>query len=228
VEESLEFALLIDHPYSIAYALYHNGYLALGRSHFDEALIRARELATIASEHDYPLWRTLATVLEGVATAALGEPEKGLALTEVGIELYQGLSAPPIFWPSLLQLRATVHAMAGDPARALELIDEALGTDSAELSDPDLVLSKADFLTMLPDSSEAEAHYLRAIGDAHDRGTRLVELRARTHLAAWRRARSLPSDGIEELAALLRTFDTGLSEIAVVEARAILGQPVDV
>ena len=47
-------------------------------------------------------------------------------MSEQGIELYHGLTAPPVFWPDLLRLRALVHNIAGQSERALELIDEAL------------------------------------------------------------------------------------------------------
>ena len=163
VAAGLEVALEIDHPFSIAYATYHCGFLALGRYRFEEALVKAGELSSVAEEHDYPLWKTLATVVEGVARTAMGEAERGLALTEAGIVLYRGLSAPPIFWPLVLGLRATVHALAGRPDRALELIDEAIETDGGV--DPDLTASKGDFLMMLPqpDPITAEAVYLPSL-----------------------------------------------------------------
>ena len=111
----------IDHPYSIAYALYHNGFLALNRSRFEECMSRAHELAEVADENDYLVWSTLATVLEGVSITALGQTEEGLAMTETAIDLYQGLTTPPVFWPLILGLRGLVHALAGDPEQALDL-----------------------------------------------------------------------------------------------------------
>jgi tetratricopeptide (TPR) repeat protein len=224
VSSALDFARQIDHPFSIAYALYHNGFLALGRGRFEEALGRGRELAVLAEENDYPLWGTLANVLEGVSLTALGQTKEGLALTEVAIDLYQGLSAPPIFWPLVLGLRAQVHALAGAPERALELIEEAMG-DDPEMADPDHLVIKGDFLMMLPgpNTEEAEEAYLKAIDYARMRQQRLAELRARTRLVGLRRKMGSVADGSDELAALYATFSDGFDEFDLVRARELLG-----
>ncbi|HSL26089.1 MAG TPA: hypothetical protein VLA54_07370, partial [Acidimicrobiia bacterium] len=230
VAGALVLAREIDHPYSIAYALYHNGFLALGRSRFDEALGRAKELAELAEDNDYPLWMTLAKVLEGVALTALGQPDQGLVLTEVGVDLYRGLTTPPIFWPLVLSLRAVVHALAGQPARALELIEEAMTAEGSQryvdqrYVDPELLVSKGDFLMMLPepDPTLAEAVYLTAIEGSLARRQRLTELRARTRLVGLRRAMGHSPDGSEELAALHGTFTEGFDEADLVRARELL------
>ena len=220
VNEGLDVAREIDHPFSIAYGIYHNGFLALGRSRFEESLSRARELAALAEEHDYPLWATLSKVLEGVSLTALGQAEEGLALTEVAIDLYRGLSAPPIFWPLVLGLRAVVHALAGHPERALELVDEALAADPQE-PDPDLLIMKGDFGLMLGDSETAERAYLSAIDSARGRRQRLAELKARTRLVTLRQMTG-GEDGMDELASLYSTFDEGLDEFDLMRAKELL------
>ncbi|HJQ94326.1 MAG TPA: adenylate/guanylate cyclase domain-containing protein [Acidimicrobiia bacterium] len=223
VADALRFAQEIDHPFSAAYAIYHNGFLAMGRYRFDDSLQRARELAAIAEEHDYPLWSTLAKVLEGVSLTALGETERGLALTEVAIDLYRGMSTPPIFWPLVLGLRAQVQALAGQPERALELAEEAMKADPQGM-DPDLLVMKGDFLTMLPspDAEGAEAAYLTAIEYARLRKGRLAELRAQTHLVDLRRKMGRSADA-SELAALYSTFSDGFDEFELMRARELLG-----
>ena len=64
VGEALDLARDLDHPYSIAYALYHNGLLAL----IPEPVRRVRgrgpaQLTEVADENDYVVWKTLATFL---------------------------------------------------------------------------------------------------------------------------------------------------------------------
>jgi predicted ATPase len=225
VASALDFARGIDHPFSIAYALYHNGFLALGRGRFEEAMSRGGELAAIAEENDYPLWGSLAKVLEGVSLTYVGQTEEGLALTETAIDLYQGLSAPPIFWPLILALRAVVHAVAGGPERALELIEEAMGDDPA-MADPDHLVLKGDFLMMLPDPDprKAEEAYLAAINNARIRKQTLFELRAQTRLVDLRRKVGQPANG-GDLAHLYATFNDGFDETDLVRARELLDTP---
>jgi predicted ATPase/class 3 adenylate cyclase len=225
VEEALDVARQIGHPYSIAYALHHNGLLALYRWRFEEARDRARELAVVSEENDYPVWRTLATVFEGAATSYLGDPETGLAMTEKGIELYHGLTTPPVFWSDLLRLRALVHSVAGLPERALELIDEAISIGGPDvLPNPEFHIVRGDILRSFPDPNHeaADESYLTASGVAGMGGLHFVVLLALTRLVALRREMGKTPDGSDELGALYATFTEGFEEHDLVAARQVM------
>ncbi len=238
VADGLRLARSIDHPFSIAWALYHNGFLAISRSQYDETLQFAMELARVSEENDYILWRTLATVLEGVATTAKGDLEVGLAMTETAIELYQGLTTPPVFWPLVLSLRALVVSFAGQPERGIELIEEALAIVSRDdssspvfqiahedSSSPVFQTMRGDILQMIPgaDPRLSEEAYQTAAQAAHDGGYYTTELQALTRLVAIRRAMGTKPDGSEDLASLYDTFTEGFEEHDLVVARDVLG-----
>jgi predicted ATPase/class 3 adenylate cyclase len=227
--DALAVAKEIDHPFSIAFALYHNGFLALNRGRFDDCSQFAFELAEVADENDYMLWRTLATVLEGVSLTGRGKVAEGFEMTEVGITLYQGLTTPPVFWPLILALRAMVHAAAGRLDQAIGLIDEAIsiGADD-ELIAPEFKTMRGDFLAMSddPDHDAAEEEYLTAISGSRAGGLHLLELQALTRLVGLRRKLGLSPDGTEELAAALAWFTDGDNEHDVIAARALLGPGV--
>ena len=227
VEEALEVARQIGHPYSIAYGLHHNGLLDLYRGRYEEARERARELAVVSGENDYAVWRTLATVFDGVALSHLGDPDTGLNMTEKGIELYHGLTAPPVFWPDLLRLRALVHGIAGLPERALELIEEAI-TTGGDLANPEFLIVRGDILNSFPDPDleAAEQAYLIAALGAGAGGFHLVELQALTRLVGLHREAGKSPDGSEELKSLYATFTEGLEEHDLVAARDLLADPV--
>ncbi|HYP23497.1 MAG TPA: DUF4062 domain-containing protein, partial [Actinomycetota bacterium] len=61
----VELAREIDHPYSLAYALFHAGLLDLWSADLGVLTERANELLEVATKHDYPIWRALAHVLHG-------------------------------------------------------------------------------------------------------------------------------------------------------------------
>lgn len=213
--EALTFARAIEHPFSIAYALYHKGYFSLLRSRYDESVGLALELREIAAEHGYAIWETLSTVLEGAASSGLGQVELGLAKTEAGIDLYQGLTPPPVFWPFLLSLRATVQARAGHTETALDLIEEARGLgESGEDALPWLAMAKADLLLALdrPDFDLAESLYEETIENAQRLGLKMVHLQATTRLVALRRQLRAHPDGSDELKVLYSSFQSGQDE----------------
>ncbi|HEX2370158.1 MAG TPA: adenylate/guanylate cyclase domain-containing protein [Acidimicrobiia bacterium] len=223
--EALEIARDLDHPYSVAFALYHNGLLALFRSLFDECGRMAHELAAVAEDNDYVVWKTLATVLEGVSLTALGRTEQGLAMTETAIDLYQGLTTPPVFWPQLLSVRSLTHALAGRPEQALVLINDALELGQPySTAPPDFLVLKGDFLRMLspPDLVGAEAAYEAGTQDARTAGLHLIELQGLTRLVGLRRELGRLPDGGAELAELYASFTEGHDEHDLVLARDVL------
>ncbi len=223
---AVEVARKLNHPFSLAYALYHAGLLDLNRRRLEQVREKAIELAAVAAANDYPVWRALASVLHGVANCGLGLVEEGLTMTEAGHGLYSGLTTPPVFWAPLLSLRAAAFAMSGRPDRALELIDEAIafgGTD--DMDQPDFHLLRGDILSYLPnpDLAAVEASYEAALRGTWATSARLTELSVRTRLVALRRAQGRSPDGTDELRSLYAWFTEGFDEPELVAARSILG-----
>lgn len=225
MREAVEFAARIGHPYSQTWAVYHEGFFAVSRNRFDDVLDASRRLAALSEKHDYALWRTLATVLEGVAVAALDDPQAGMELTEHGVDLYQGLAPPPVFWPFLLGLRAGVHAMAGELPKALDLANQALAImEAGGALPPDLWVRKGDLVQAIRGIEDPEVRelYEQAAEVAPTMGLRLPALRALTRLVRLRRALGDGDDGSSALADLLATFTQGKDEVDVIAAQATL------
>jgi predicted ATPase/class 3 adenylate cyclase len=225
-QDGLDLARKLNHPFSLAYALYHVGLFNLNRLRFEEVRPRAIELDAVAREHDYPVWRALASVLLGVADCGLGLAEEGLAMTEAGNDLYRGLTTPPVFWAPLLAVRGSAFAMAGRPHRALELVDEAIAAVGGNEADsPEFRNLRGDIIMMLPDAdlAEAERSYMGARRGARVIQARLTELSALTRLVGLLRAQGRTPDGADELRALYETFTEGFDEPELVAARTILG-----
>jgi hypothetical protein len=89
----------------------------------------------------------------------MGQVEEGLARVRQGIDLYQGLKAPPVFWPMLRSLEAGAYAQAGRAADGLAMIDEALeiaGRGSGTTMLPEFQLLKGDLLLALPEGDSLD------------------------------------------------------------------------
>lgn len=225
VGDALDLAKQLDHPFSVAWALYHNGFLAISRYRFEESLEFAQELARVSDENDYLLWRTLATVLEGVCRTALGESEVGISMLGAAIDLYQGLTTPPVFWPLILSLRAVALAMAGQPKAALELIDDAIAIEGGpDQATSQFLVFKGDFhrMTAPPDPGESARSYSVAINSARRSGFNLIALQALTRLVSLRRETGETPDGSQDLADLYGSFNQGLDEYDLRAARDLL------
>jgi predicted ATPase/class 3 adenylate cyclase len=122
----VEVARHLDHPYSIAFALFHAALFDVWSGRIAPVQARADELLVLAREHHWAIWEALAIVLDGLVEVASGSHDDGLATIERGIGMYESASAPPIFWPLLLNIRAKAFLLAGRPAESERMADEAL------------------------------------------------------------------------------------------------------
>jgi len=217
--DGLALARELEHPFSVAYGLYHFGYLQLGRSRFREVRELAIELDSVARQNDYPVWRALASVLHGVADCGLGAAQEGLEMTEAGTDLYKGLTTPPVFWAPLQAVRAQGFFLAGRPERALELVDEAVELVGVESFYPEFRILRGDILVALQETVAAEGSYRAARRGARMIGARLTELGALVGLARL----SGNAGERDEMATLYATFSEGFDQPELAEARALLG-----
>jgi hypothetical protein len=223
--QALRIAEELGHPYSAAYALFHVAFLDMWRRDWQRVHERASAVLEIAEEHDYQVWKALAQIFLGVAEAAVGRPEQGVALSDQGFGRYQDLTTPPVFWPLLLSVRARGLGMAGRAAEALAPIDEAIelmrGRDNVLY--PQLPLVKGDLLVEAPASGDAVGWFRHAFDAADAAGARMWQLRAATRLAQLRSAAGEPSEWEQEaLRAVFETFVDASDTPDIVEARAIL------
>ena len=89
-------------------------------------------MLTLAEEHGFQIWESLATMLIGVTQMVLGQPEEGLQKIEQGFMSYQGMKTPPVFFPQLIGLLAMAYAQVGRPSEGLALLDNFLKETDAD------------------------------------------------------------------------------------------------
>ncbi|HET6752362.1 MAG TPA: adenylate/guanylate cyclase domain-containing protein [Jiangellaceae bacterium] len=226
-DEAVALATQLEHPFTLAYALFHSGFLHLWRREHQRVRDRAVGVLQVVEDHDFQIWRAVGTCLLGAADAGIGRTEEGLAQIRRGMDLYQGLKTPPIFWPLLLSVQAGAHARAGEAAEGLTLIDEALeiaGRGSGMTLLPEFYLLKGDLLLLLPhpNRTDAEHWFQRAFDAAQGLDARMPQLRAAVRLCRLRP----DHDGTEKAGRTLRdvygTFTEGFTTADLVEATELV------
>jgi hypothetical protein len=223
-ERAVALATDLDHPYSLAYAFYHAGYLHLWRREADVVQDRAERALRVAETNELPIWRALATCLLGAATSARGRPEEGLRQIADGLNQYEGMRTPPVFWPMIRFMQAAAHVAAGTPKPGFELIDEALnlgGTDGVLAPQFHIVRGDLSLLGPSADAAAATASYERAFAVAETVGARMPQLRAAVRLVGVAPEEERVGR-VDALRAVHATFAEGLSSPDLVEAGELL------
>src|SRR5208337_4365548 len=177
----------LTHISTLAYGKMYTSLIELIRGDYLRAAPNAFELARLAREHDLTLYRAFGVFLEGWASAASGAVGSGLDDMRRGVELLREQNV--LYFDGLVKMAlAEAEARAGDPDRALAILDEALATRDrtggrtfeAELH---RVRGKILLERVPANRAPAEEALLTAIAVAKQQTTRSFELRAALSLA---------------------------------------------
>jgi predicted ATPase/class 3 adenylate cyclase len=225
--KAIALAKRLDHSYSLAYAQFHVGILHLWRREMGLALECSQAVLDIAAEHEFLVWQAVATCLEGAALAAMGQPEQGLSLVRQGIDSYQVLNTPPVFWPMLIFMEAGVCGLAGKPEQGLAALDRALDIFDPNNKDAFLIeffCLKGDLLLAqtADHSSDAEFLYLRGLEIAIEKGTSMLELRAAVRLYRLWQNQGKSEQGRRLLSEAYAKFTEGFTTLDLQEARVLI------
>jgi predicted ATPase len=184
------------------------------------------ELARITREYDLPLFHAFGVFLEGLANIDGGKPGGGLEGMRLGGKLLRERNA--VVYDGLLKISlAEAERRAGDPDRAISIIDEALATcERVDYRAFEAELHRVRGEMHLnpgpanPDAAEME--FRSAIEIAGRQRARSFGLRAALSLAKLRQSLDRPNDALDVLGAALAGFSPTLEMPEIAEARALV------
>jgi len=226
-KDSEVLATRLNHPFSMAYALFHLGLLHLWRQEVELAHEQATAVLEIAKKYEFHIWLAVATCLLGAALTGMRKAEEGLKQIKEGMDLYEKLKTPPVFWPLLLLLRAGACGQTGRPDEGLKLLDDAfdiIGETSGNPLSSELCRLKGDLLLLHSsgNQSEAELWFHKALENARVRRTKMLELRAAMSLSRLWRERGHGKHGQQLIQGIYETFTEGFASVDLLEAKALL------
>lgn len=229
---ALRLATDLKHPTSIAYANYHVALLALWRQDIASVAERGAALMQVANANDYPIWRSLATILLGLCRITAGDTREGLEQLDHGAEVYESLKAPPAFTAGVLSLRATGYALAGRFEEAIGFLSQSFAEpetginpfrDPTPFSATGQVMHGDLLLAVHPEQpAQAEEAYVSALKIAQELDVLMPQLQARIRLAKLKQGTPNEGDAVRALLDTYDRFTEGFAEVDLIAARSIL------
>ena len=200
----------VPHIGTLSFGRMHAALFELMRGDHVRGAQSAFELVRLAHEHELPAWGAFAVFLEGWATAAGGAPGGGLDGMRRGVDSMRAQNVAN--FDGLVKIAlARTEAEAGDPGRAVAILDDALATADRvghRAFEAELHRARGELLLKRDpaNSVPAEEAFLTAIAVAREQGTRSFELRAALALAKLYQSIGRPTDAHAVLAPTLEGF----------------------
>ena len=173
------------------------------------------------------MWRAFGVFLEGWATAEERRARRaGSTDMRRGVELLREQNI--LMFDGLLKIAlAEAEARAGDPDRAIAILDEALATcdrTGYRAFEAELHRARGEILLKRDPANPAPAEeaFLTAIAVAKQQGTRSFELRAALSLAKLYQSTGRPAEAHAVLAPALEGFSPTPEMPEIAEAQALL------
>jgi len=216
----------LGHPPSLAVSL-TNGARLLSFTGNDPALEDwAGELATMAAEQGFLLWRATGTIYHGWVKVNNGDTIEGISLLRRGSAAYSATGAQA--WvPYQIDLLARACEIAGQIEEAAALLDDALEIvkrTGERWLEPELYRHKGQLLLRQGNPAAADEMYCTALSTAREQEAKLWELRAAVSLANLWRGQGRRTDAGELLAPVYGWFTEGFDTPDLEEASAALDE----
>src|SRR6516162_1023068 len=186
----------------------------------------ASQLATVATEQGFLLWRAIGTTYRGWLKVKIGEVAEGIMLLRQGLAAYRATEAEA--WvPYQIALLARACEIAGQIEEAVGLLDDALQVVKRieeRWLDAELHRHRGQLRLRQGHSGAAEELYRKALSIAAEQGAKLWELRAAASLARLRRDQGRRAEARDLLAPVYGWFTEGFDTPDLKEAKALIDE----
>ena len=216
----------LSHAATLAHATALTAFFALMRGDRSQAGMSVSELTRIVRDHELPLFRAIGGFLVGWADADGGALAEGLEAMRRGVENLRQQNA--VVFDGIIKIAlAQAEARAGDPGRALAILDEALATCERQgYRAFECEIHRARGVLLLrpqpADPALAEGAFKTAVAIAERQGARGYQLLAALSLAKLYQSTGRPAEAQAVLAPALEGFAPTPEMPEIAEAEALL------
>jgi predicted ATPase len=228
VHDGLMMASKLSHPYTLAFARVVAALCSQMRCEVAATLEQAEATVALATEHGFPHWAALGTILCGWALSMRDRSEAGIALLSQGIASWRANDVS-VSVPYALTLQAETARLVGHIDEGLRSLDEAQAVLKQQEDlwfEAEIYRLRGELLlrqSITPDA-EAETWFRRALDVARSQQSKSLELRAATSLARFWRTQGKHSEARDLLSPVYGWFTEGFATADLKNAKALLAE----
>ena len=226
INEAVEYARGVDHPFSLAYVLHHAGWVSYLSRRGEDGIRFGDECLAISAEQGFPFWKALGMMSRGTGHMVAGRLDEALRVVNEALDAYLRTGSKK----SLAEYHgflAEIHWKSGRLEDALREVDEALAIadrSNSRCQEAELHRIKGEVLLALGPRREAEAEacFSRSIEVARRQSARSWELRTAMSLGKLRHDQGRREDAKRVLSDAYGRFTQGFETPDLRDARALL------
>jgi predicted ATPase len=192
----------------------------------EDTLRRAETALALATEHGFPMFQVLATVVRGWCVASLGKPDEGITQLQQCVTMWRSFGAE-VGVPLFLTFLADAYGKAGRPEEGLKQIAEAarsIEVRSERIYEAEMHRIQGELFRSLGKITAAEDSFRKGRAVARHQSAKLFELRAATSLARLWCEHGRLVEARELLAPVYGWFTEGFDTRDLKEAKALLDE----
>jgi predicted ATPase len=226
LHEALALAHELSPPFSLAFAWCWAAMVAQMRRDVPAAYEQAEAAVTISTEHGFPGWAALSTLVRGWALAMQGHGEAGMIQGRQRFAAFRATGAA-VFVPYCCAVLAEVSAHLGCAADSLQALAEAhTFVEQQEERWWEVEVARLRGVVLLqqpaPPQAEAETWLQRALDVARRQEAKALELRAAMSLSRLWQQQGKQTEARALLAPVYGWFTEGFDTADLQDAKVLL------
>ncbi|WP_372716522.1 protein kinase [Novipirellula sp.] len=197
MQQALQMAETLDHPFSVAFALHHHSWLSVSMGRGDEAVRMADRQIEVSQQQAFFFWETTAMLYRAGGLLCIGDTQSANDTLDQAIPRYQ-MTGARLAVPLYMSYLASAKRQSGDFAAVEEAIRrglEAANTFEDRFALPELWRQQAHLAESQKDPDQTANCFLKSVTIARDHQAVADELATWVCVERWMNKSDLKSIG---------------------------------
>jgi class 3 adenylate cyclase/tetratricopeptide (TPR) repeat protein len=224
IQQALDLARAVRHPFSIAYALCHSSWLYHNLRLSAEVRRGADEGIALAKEQGFPFWLAEGMLHQGFSRLLDDQAEESLQSLQAGLDVFN-MTGAKLSLCHFYAMFSQAHLLAGNTDEASHRIDDASRASAANGSAfylAEIHRLRGEIMRVRKQEKDAETCFQQSLEIARSQHAKAWELRSTMSLCRLWQSQDRHADAHNALAAIYNWFREGFQTPDLADAKQLL------